>query len=164
MTMTDDTEQENISSMSAERAGEMLARMTKEWHAAEAARAAGLTPSEPPRPTDADGNPIPQPASDLFVSPEERDASRWAEARDHLEANGFPMRDTPVGDDLWNMIEGRSPVSPELQAQAEKKLASFLNDADWRARLERKEERAVREFHLATGIIAAGKIQREQGK
>src|SRR5262245_22409076 len=153
--MTDTPQAENISQMSSERAGELLAQMTKEWHAAEAARKAGLTPYEPPRPTDADGNPIPLPTADIFTTPEQRDARRLDETKDYLEANGFPMRDTPVGDDLWNMIEGRSPVSPELQAQAEKKLASFLNDADWRQRLERKEETAMRQFHLASTIIAA---------
>src|SRR5262245_27325008 len=162
--MTDTPQAENISSMSSERAGELLAQLTKEYHAAEAARKAGLTPYEPPRPTDADGKPIPLPTADIFTTPEEREARRMDETKNYLEANGFPMRDTPEGDDLWNMFEGRSPVSPELQAQAEKKLASFRNDADWRQRLEQKEERAVREFHLATGIIAAGKIQRSQGK
>jgi hypothetical protein len=50
--MADTPEPENISTMSPERAGELLAQMTKEYNAAEAARKAGLTPSEPPRPTE----------------------------------------------------------------------------------------------------------------
>ena len=161
--MTDDT-QEDISGMTSDRAGELLAQMTKEFHAAQAALKAGLTPSEPPRPMDANGNLIPQPAADLFVTPEQRAAQQLAETKDHLERNGAPMRGTPVGDDLWNLIEGRSPVSPELQVEAERKLASLMKDADWGRRLLDGEARATREYHLATGIIAAGKIQRSEGK
>jgi hypothetical protein len=164
MTMSDEQEQENISQMSSERAGELLAQMGKEYRAAEAARAAGLTPAEPPRPTDANGNPIPVPAADLFVSPEQLAICHLAETKDYLEANGAPMRDTEVGADMWDHFEGRKTVTPELQALVERKLSSLLNDADWRRRLEMKEQRATREFRIATMLIAAGKIQRPQGE
>src|SRR5262249_33606551 len=146
--------------MTPERATEILNQMGKEYRAAEAARKAGI---EPPRPTDVNGAPIPEPTG-LFLSPEERDAQRLNETKDYLERNGFPMRDTEVGQDMWNMIEGRSPVSSELQAEVERKLASLMHDQDWRRRFLEREARATREYHLATGIIAAGKIQRAAGK
>jgi hypothetical protein len=158
--MTDTTEPENISTMTKERAGEILDQMKKSYDAGERAISAGLP--EPNRPTDSEGNPIAAPIGQIFLTPAEAEKRNVAETRDYLEAHNFPVRGTAAGDDLWNMIEGRSPVSAELQAEAERKLASFQHSADWRRRLLEGDARAVREFHLATGIIAAGKIQRQQ--
>jgi hypothetical protein len=117
---------------------------------------------QPSQPLGADDKPIPLPDAGI-VSSVEMDRRRGLEGVAHLEAMGFPERGTPVGDDLHNLIEGRSPVTPELQKQAENKLASFERDAEWRRRFYAGDARTVREFHLATGIIAAGKIQRRQG-
>ena len=156
--MTDTTqtpEPEDISTMTKDRAGEVLAAMEKRYNAAAAK-------NEPVRPTDADGNPIALPEGNIFLSPEERETRNVAETKDYLEANGFPPRGTPVGDDLWDKIEGRSPVSAELQAQVEKKLASLNNDEEWRKKVLKGDARALRELHTAAGLIAAGKIQRQQ--
>lgn len=154
--MTDDTKApEDISTMSKERAGEVLATMTKNYNAAAAK-------NEPVRWTDPEGNAIPLPEGNIFLTPEETERRNTAETKDYLETAGFPPRGSAAGDDLWNMIEGRTPVSAVLQSEAERKLASFQRDGDWRRRLLDGEARAVREFHLATGIIAAGRIQRQQ--
>jgi hypothetical protein len=163
MNMTDDTKQpEDIATMTPERAGELLTQMTKEFNAAEAARRAGLQPAEPPRPTDADGKPIPTPEGQIFLAPEERERRQMAETLDYLEANGAPMRDSAVGKDIWAYFDGRQPVTPEIQADVEKRLAAFMRDEEWVKRFNAKEERATRQFHTATTIIAAGKIQRPQ--
>lgn len=146
---------EDISTMTRERAGEVLAQMTKQYSTAAAK-------DEPVRPTDAEGNAISLPEGNIFLSPEEREKRNVAETKDYLEANGFPPRGTPVGDDLWDKIEERSPVSAELQAQVEKKLASLNKDEEWRKKVLKGDARAVHEFHTATGLIAAGKIQRQQ--
>ena len=119
----------------------------------------GPTKIETPQPLGADGTPIALPDPGI-ISPEERDRRQTTETFEHLEARGFPLRGTPVGEDLHAMLNGLTPVSAELQAQAERKLASLEKSADWRKRFFDGEERAVREFHLATAIIAAGKAQR----
>jgi hypothetical protein len=137
--------------------------MSKEYHAAETASKAGLQVNEPNRPTDANGDPIPSPAGQIFLTPEEREARRLAEAKDFFEANGLPERGTEIGDKIWDYFEGRKPVTPEFQAQVERRLASFLRDEDWVKRFNMREENAVRQFQTATAIIAAGKIQRQQG-
>jgi hypothetical protein len=125
MNMTDDTKQpEDIATMTPERAGELLTQMTKEFNAAEAARRAGLQPAEPPRPTDADGKPIPTPEGQIFLAPEERERRQMAETLDYLEANGAPMRDSAVGKDIWAYFDGRQPVTPEIQADVEKRATS----------------------------------------
>ena len=151
---------EDFSTMTSERAGELLVQMKKDFDASERAASAGLP--EPNRPTDAEGNPIALPIGNIFLTPEQAEKRNTAETKDYLETVGFPARGTAAGDDLWNMIEGRSPVSAELQAEAERKLATFQRDADWRRRLFEGDARATREYHLATGIIAAGKIQHQQ--
>ncbi len=152
---TQKTERENISTMTRERAGEVLDAMAKQYNAA-------VAKNEPVRPTDADGNPIALPEGNIFLSPEEAEKRNTAETKAYLEANGFPPRGTPVGDDLCDKIEGRSPVSAELQAEVEKKLASLNKDDEWRKKVLSGDARAVHEFHTATGLIAAGKIQRQQ--
>ena len=157
--MTDKTP-EDLSTVTPERAGELLAQLKKDFDASERAASAGLP--EPNRPTHADGNPIASPVGQIFLTPDEAEKRNLTETQSYLEANGFPARGTPAGDDLWNMVEGRSPVSPELQAEAERKLATFQRDADWRRRLFDGDARATREYHLATGIVRTGKIQRQQ--
>jgi hypothetical protein len=116
---------------------------------------------EPLRPTDADGKAIALPDPGILSSVA-LDQRRYAEAKDHLEATGFPERGTPVGDDLWGMIEGRLPVSPELQKAAQRKLSEFENDAEFRRKLFAGDPTARALWYNATAHIAAGKIQRPQ--
>src|SRR5215831_9985980 len=119
--MSENQEPQDGWTIGPDRAGELLADMNKVYIAAETARANGLP--EPTRPTDADGKPIAGPEK-LFLSKEERDERHLADAKNYLEANGFPQEGTAEGDDLWGKIQGKSEVSPQLQAQVERKLTS----------------------------------------
>jgi hypothetical protein len=112
------------------------------------------------RPLDALGKPIPLPPPSGIISSYELEARRTEEMIGDLEARDFPARGTPVGDDLWNMIEGRTPVTPELQKATEAKLKSMQADQEWRKKLLAGDEEAQRQFHIATAIITAGKMQR----
>jgi hypothetical protein len=58
------------------------------------------------------------------------------------------------------MMKGRSPVSPELQKATEAKLKSMQADPEWRKKLLAGDQEAERQFHIATTIITAGKMQR----
>lgn len=116
---------------------------------------------EPPPMYDGEGKQV-GPAPVGIVSSHELDARRAQEGIAHLEEKGFPARGTPEGDDMWNMLEGRTVVPPELEKQVRLKWASLERDVDWRRRFFDGDPVAVREFHLATGILAAARIQREQ--
>jgi hypothetical protein len=130
----------SIRGMSKDEAGALLAEMSG-------------------RPLDAFGKPIPKPDSGI-ISSVELDARRAEEMIGDLEARNFPARGTPVGDDLHNMLDGRSPVTPELQKATEAKLKSMQADPEWRKKLLAGDEEAQRQFHIATAIITAGKMQR----
>jgi hypothetical protein len=149
-------EPEDLWNVTPERAGELLAQKTQQYNATEA----GSAVKEPTPPTDADGKPIAPPVA--LLTPEERDAQRMAETQAWLEERGSPMRGTPLGDDL-DRIEGRKPVSAETQRAVERKLASLRNDAEWVRKFFSGDARAVEQWHIATGLIAAGKNQRFQG-
>jgi hypothetical protein len=111
------------------------------------------------RPLDALGKPIPLPPREVISSAELQER-RNAEFFNDLENRNFPARGTPVGDDLWNMMEGRTPVTPELQKATEAKLKSMQADPEWRNKLLAGDQEAERQFHIATTIITAGKMQR----
>lgn len=111
------------------------------------------------RPLDILGKPIPLPPREIISSAELQER-RNAEFFNDLENRNFPARGTPVGDDLWNMMEGRSPVTPELQKATEAKLKSMQADPAWRAKFMAGDQEAARQFHIATTIITAGKMQR----
>jgi hypothetical protein len=130
----------SIRGMSKDEAGALLAEMSG-------------------RPLDAFGKPIPLPPREVISSAELQER-RNAEFFNDLENRNFPARGTPVGDDLWNMMEGRSPVSPELQKATEAKLKSMQADPEWRKKLLAGDQEAERQFHVATAIITAGKMQR----
>jgi hypothetical protein len=130
----------SIRGMSSEQATAALAEMSK-------------------RPLDALGKPIPLPPREVISSAELQER-RNAEFFNDLENRNFPARGTPVGDDLWNMMEGRSPVTPELQKATEAKLKSMQADPAWRAKFMAGDQEAARQFHIATAIITAGKMQR----
>ena len=130
----------SIRGMSKDEAGALLAEMSG-------------------RPLDAFGKPIPLPPREVISSAELQER-RNAEFFNDLENRNFPARGTPVGDDLWDMMEGRSPVSPELQKATSAKLKSMQNDPAWRAKFMAGDQEAARQFHIATAIITAGQIQR----
>src|ERR1035437_1582981 len=130
----------SIRGMSKDEAGALLAEMSG-------------------RPLDAFGKPIPLPPREVISSAELQER-RNAELFNDLENRNFPARGTPVGDDLWNMMKGRSPVSPELQKATEAKLKSMQADPEWRKKLLAGDQEAERQFHIATTIITAGKMQR----
>ena len=164
--MTD--EPQDVFTMTPEQATARLAELTAAYRAAPPsatpdpdAAAAVSSVKEPTRPTDADGKPIAPPVA--LLTPEQRDAQRMAETQAWLEERGSPMRGTPLGDDLWDRIEGRAPVTAETQRAVERKLASLHNDAEWRRKFFAGDARAVEQWHIATGLIAAGKNQRFQG-
>jgi hypothetical protein len=130
----------SIRGMSKDEAGALLAEMSG-------------------RPLDAFGKPIPLPPREVISSAELQER-RNAEFFNDLENRNFPARGTPVGNDLWNMMKGRSPVSPELQKATEAKLKSMQADPEWRKKLLAGDQEAERQFHIATTIITAGKMQR----
>jgi hypothetical protein len=136
----DKSDLNSIRSLSKDEAGALLAEMSG-------------------RPLDAFGKPIPRPDSGI-ISSVELEARRTEEMISNLEAHNFPARGTPVGDDLWNMMEGRTPVTPELQKAAEAKLASMTADSEWRRKFSAGDQEAQRECYVANAIITAGKIQR----
>lgn len=111
------------------------------------------------RPLDAFGKPIPKPETGI-ISSDELDARRAEELITDLEARNFPQRGTPVGDDLHNMLDGRTPVTPELQKATEAKLAAMQKDSEWRQKYFAGDQEAERQFHIATTIITAAKMQR----
>jgi hypothetical protein len=153
-----DEPEEDLWNVTPERAGELLAQKAQQYSAAEAA---GSAVKEPTRPTDADGKPIAPPVA--LLTTQERDAQRLADAKDYLEEHGFPPRDSELGADLWDRLEGRAPVDAEMQKQVERKLASFRNDAEWRRKFFAGDARAVAQWNTCCSYIAGGKNQRFQG-
>jgi hypothetical protein len=138
--VADKLSSDDIRAMSPQQATAALAEMSK-------------------RPLDILGKPIPLPPREIISSAELQER-RNAEFFNDLENRNFPARGTPVGDDLWNMMEGRSPVTPELQKATEAKLKSMQADLEWRNKLLAGDQEAERQFHIATAIITAGKMQR----
>ena len=136
----DKSDLNSIRGMSKDEAGALLAEMSG-------------------RPLDAFGKPIPKPVSGI-ISSVELDARRAEEMISNLEAHNFPARGTPVGDDLHNMLDGRTPVTPELQKAAEAKLASMTADSEWRRKYFAGDQEAQRQCYVANAIITAGKKQR----
>jgi hypothetical protein len=76
---------------------------------------------------------------------------------DYLAAageNGFPELTSVVGKDMVEMLNGK-PVSQEIHDAVKVKLDSMLKDKDWVTRFENREQRAMREFQMATVVLTA---------
>lgn len=167
-----DLSRENISRMSPDMARDTLAAMQRQWAAenpidfAEQGAFLRLTPEqataklEAMRPQGPDGKPIP-PAPISIMSSEQLNARRAEEAITDFEANHFPARTTDIGADIWNLMDGKSPVTADVLKAAETKLAQFVKDHAWGKRLMEGDPATTREFHLATAIVTAGRIQRD---
>jgi hypothetical protein len=109
------------------------------------------------RPTDADGKPPFNP----IVSSHELLARNVAEIFIDLENRGFPARGTPIGDELHDFMEGRKPVTPEIEKAVRAKHKQCIADREWGKRLMEGEQRASHEWHIMTAIIAAAETQRD---
>jgi hypothetical protein len=166
---------ENIQRMSPEVATATLAAMKKRHDAENPPHKSAdgwlkMTPAEATakldelemarRPLGADGKPIPAAPINPIISSHELQARQIGEALNDLEVNGFPARGTPVGDDLHAMLDGRSPVTPEVERAVRAKHAQCLADRAWGQRLLQGEQTATREWHTMTAILAAVEVQR----
>jgi hypothetical protein len=68
---------------------------------------------------------------------------------------GFPDLSTPVGAELAQILKGEKQITPDLHRAVKSKLDSMIADSDWRARFDAKDQRALREFQLATTLLTA---------
>lgn len=68
--------------------------------------------------------------------------------------NGFPELTSAAGKDMVEMLNGK-PVSQEIHNAVKAKLDSMLKDEDWVRRFENREQRAMREFQIATVVLSA---------
>ena len=167
---------ENIHRMSPELARETLAKMQAKYTAENPVDKntrdgwLTVTPAEATaklaemdlarRPLGADGKPIPEVPFNPIISSHELKARNIGEALTDLEAHGFPARGTPVGDDLHNMMEGRTPVTPEIEKAVMAKHKQCLADRAWGQRLLEGDQATTREWHIMTAILTAVEVQR----
>jgi len=107
-----------------------------------------------------DRKPIPAPPIVSIRSSHEIFAEQAEEAIRDLETKHFPARGTPVGDDLWDKIEGRSPIEPGLQEAVERKLKQFHSDKAWVKRLMDGDPETTRQWQIACGLLTACTIPR----
>lgn len=68
---------------------------------------------------------------------------------------GFPELSTPEGAELAQILKGDKQITPELHRAVKAKLDSMIADEGWRARFEAKDQKALREFQLATTLLTA---------
>jgi hypothetical protein len=68
---------------------------------------------------------------------------------------GFPDLSTPAGAELAEILQGKKQISPELRTAVKAKLDSMIADREWGKRFEAKDQRAMREFQLATTLLTA---------
>ena len=68
---------------------------------------------------------------------------------------GFPELSTPAGAELAEILQGKKQITPELHRAVKAKLDSMIADSGWRASFEAKDQRALREFQLATTLLTA---------
>jgi hypothetical protein len=73
--------------------------------------------------------------------------------------NGFPELTSAAGKDMVEMLNGK-PVSQQIHDAVKAKLDSMLKDKDWVTRFENREQRAMREFQIATVILTAEVAQK----
>jgi hypothetical protein len=68
---------------------------------------------------------------------------------------GYPDLESPAGKDLAQMLRGEKQITPELRVAVQRKLTELTADAGWRARFDAKDQTALRDFQLATGLLAS---------
>jgi hypothetical protein len=68
--------------------------------------------------------------------------------------NGFPELTSAAGKDMVEMLNGK-PVSQEIHNAVKAKFDAMLKDKDWVTRFENREQRAMREFQIATVVLTA---------
>jgi hypothetical protein len=68
--------------------------------------------------------------------------------------DGFPDPTSAAGKDLVEMLAGK-PISQQLHDAVQAKLDACFKDKDWVARFESREQLAMRQFQLATHLLAA---------
>jgi hypothetical protein len=68
--------------------------------------------------------------------------------------NGFPDLGSVAGKDMVEMLNGK-PVSQEIHNAVKAKLDAMMKDKDWVTRFENREQRALREFQIATVVLTA---------
>jgi hypothetical protein len=68
---------------------------------------------------------------------------------------GYPDLESPAGKDLAQMLRGEKQITPDLRDAVQKKLNELAADAGWRARFDAKDQTALRDFQLATGLLAS---------
>jgi hypothetical protein len=73
--------------------------------------------------------------------------------------NGFPELTSAAGKDMVEMLNGK-PVSQEIHTAVKAKLDSMLKDKDWVTRFENREQRAMREFSIATVILSSNVMEK----
>ena len=112
------------------------------------------------RPVGADGKPIPEVPFSGIISSVEADARRAQEAITSLEEAHFPPRGSPVGEDLWAMLNGQTPIEPGLQQKVEAKLRQFHADKNWCRLLMEGDPATMRAWHTATALLTACQIHR----
>lgn len=76
--------------------------------------------------------------------------------------NGFPELTSAAGKDMVEMLNGK-PVSQEIHDAVKTKLDAMLKDKDWVTRFENREQRAMREFQIATVILTADVVAKKEG-
>jgi hypothetical protein len=76
--------------------------------------------------------------------------------------NGFPELTSAAGKDMVEMLNGK-PVSQEIHDAVKTKLDAMLKDKDWVTRFENREQRAMREFQIATVILTADVVAKREG-
>lgn len=163
---------DEISALSPDAATATLAAMQKQYVASQAIDKTSpdgirtMTPAEASawladrRPTGADDKPIPAPPYGGIESSHAKLARQSEEVIKHLEGQHFPERGTPVGDDLWNLLDGKTPIEPGLEQKVEAKLKQFYADQAWCTRLMQGDPLTMREWHLATALLTACRIPR----
>ena len=68
--------------------------------------------------------------------------------------DGFPDPTSAVGKDLVEMLAGK-PISQQLHDAVAAKLDAMIKDKDWVTRFESREQLAMRQWQLATHLLAA---------
>jgi hypothetical protein len=73
--------------------------------------------------------------------------------------NGFPELTSAAGKDMVEMLKGK-PVGQEIHDAVKTKFDAMLKDKDWVTRFENREQRAMREFQIATVILTADVMEK----
>jgi hypothetical protein len=73
--------------------------------------------------------------------------------------DGFPDPTSPAGKDLVEMLAGK-PISQQLHDAVQAKLDACFKDKDWVTRFESREQLAMRQFQLATHLLAANVMEK----